>query len=422
MKAQFLAICAFRTLVRPGEQWSITATALLGFSALIFCSTAMIDQTKYSADFVYPILLFANAGIIALAALRRPTCDRRGFAERRFRRARAHLDGGVDLARQHVRQRRSDLWHRLVCGDLSLVRGRAYFCGTDRVWPFSIASAAGVLQFWFVYRLVAERFPNGWLLLLPLAFAVPAAVGLIALVRRERLELASGDNRLAVQAASVFFFISLIFPVQFEREWIAIGWAIEGVSLALLFRLIPNPRLRVAAVILFCAVFVRLALNPAVLEYHKRAPVHLWNWYLYAYGIAAICMFAAAQAFTPPLRMRYERFGRPFLATLGTILCFLLLNIEIADYFSIGPTLTFSFSGDFARDMTYTISWALFALALLLIGIFRVLRPVRFAAIGLLAVALAKLFLHDLDQLNQLYRITAFLSVAVIAIAASFLY
>ena len=421
-EAQFLAVCAFRTLVRPGERWSVSATALLGFTALIFCSAAIIDQTKYSADFVYPILLFGNAGIIALAALRRASTKER-------------LLPGIVFVALAFTWMAEWIWHGTMFGSADPIFGvgwyvaiylmfaaAPYFCGADRLWPFAIASAAGPLQFWFVYRLLAERFPSGWLFLLPLAFAIPATLSLITLVRRERLELASGDNRLAVQAASVLFFISLVFPVQFEREWIAVGWAIEGVALVFLFRVIPNPRLRAAALIVFCAAFARLALNPAVLEYHRRAAVPLWNWYLYAYGVTAVSLFIGARAFTAPRRTRYERFGPPLLATLGTVLCFLLLNIEIADYFSIGPTLTFSFSGDFARDMTYTISWALFALALLLIGIWRTARAIRLAAIALLAVALAKLFLHDLDQLNQLYRIAAFLSVALIAIVASFLY
>jgi uncharacterized membrane protein len=72
--------------------------------------------------------------------------------------------------------------------------------------------------------------------------------------------------------------------------------------------------------------------------------------------------------------------------------------------------------------MTYTISWALFAFGLLILGMVKQIRPLRFAAVVLLCVALAKLFLHDLDELSQLYRIAAFLSVAVIAIVASFAY
>ena len=104
------------------------------------------------------------------------------------------------------------------------------------------------------------------------------------------------------------------------------------------------------------------------------------------------------------------------------ILVFLLLNIEIADYFSVGPTLTFSFSGNFARDMTYSIAWALFALGLILVGMRIKQRAARYAGVALLGVTLAKLFLHDLSDLDELYRIGAFVGVAVILIAASFIY
>ena len=110
------------------------------------------------------------------------------------------------------------------------------------------------------------------------------------------------------------------------------------------------------------------------------------------------------------------------LYSLCGILLFLLMNIEIADYFSIGPTLTFSFSGNFARDMTYTIAWSLFAFALLMSGIWKKVATLRLVGIALLCVAFAKLFLHDLDTLNRLYRIGALVTVAIIAIVVSFVY
>jgi uncharacterized membrane protein len=40
----------------------------------------------------------------------------------------------------------------------------------------------------------------------------------------------------------------------------------------------------------------------------------------------------------------------------------------------------------------------------------------------LLVVTLVKLFVHDLAQLDQLYRIGAFVAVAVVLIGASYLY
>ena len=72
--------------------------------------------------------------------------------------------------------------------------------------------------------------------------------------------------------------------------------------------------------------------------------------------------------------------------------------------------------------MSYTIGWALYAFALLIVGIWKKARGARYAAIALLAVALAKLFLRDLSHLGAMYKIGALFAVAVIAILTSVLY
>jgi uncharacterized membrane protein len=111
------------------------------------------------------------------------------------------------------------------------------------------------------------------------------------------------------------------------------------------------------------------------------------------------------------------------LTGLGTLLAFLLLNIEIADYFSeTGSMLTFQFAGNFAQDMTYSIAWALFAFTLIFVGIAKQVSQARYAGLGLLSVTLLKVYLHDLARLSQLYRIGALVGVAIVAILASFLY
>jgi uncharacterized membrane protein len=113
---------------------------------------------------------------------------------------------------------------------------------------------------------------------------------------------------------------------------------------------------------------------------------------------------------------------RPLFAGGGVILLFLLMNIEIADYFAEGRYLEFDFSGNFARDMTYSLAWGLFALVLLAAGVVRNLKAVRIAGIALMAVTLVKLFFHDLARLDQLYRIGAFIGLAIMLIFASWLY
>ncbi|PZR76932.1 MAG: hypothetical protein DLM73_00895, partial [Chthoniobacterales bacterium] len=301
--------------------------------------------------------------------------------------------------------------------------GYPFFSNEERKpLPWAVGALSGPLHFWLIYEIIFTTFPNFRNGLIPAAFMVPYAAGTFFLVRKKQADPASGDARLAWQGGAALFFLSLIFPIQFDREWITLGWALEGLALVWLFRKLPNRGLRYVGVGLLCFAFIRLALNPAVLEYHRRTETPIWNWYLYAYGITILCLCLSAWLFSPPRQSFFERRAPTLLYSLGALLTFLLLNIEIADYFSIGPTLTFSFSGNFARDMTYSIAWALYAFALLLVGMRQKTRWVRYSGVALLVVTLAKLFLHDLSSLNQLYRIGAFIGVAIILIVASFVY
>ena len=293
----------------------------------------------------------------------------------------------------------------------------------DRVVPWATAAIAGLPQFFLIHRLVTVAYPNQVMGLLPAAFAIPPLLSLIVVLKKIPAASPARMTQLAWFGGVALFFITLIFPIQFDRQWITIGWALEGAALLWLFHRVPHPGLRLVGAGLLVAAFVRLAFNPAVLEYHARSATPILNWYLYAYGIVTVCLFAGARLLAPPRNQISGINAPPILAGLGTVLAFLLLNIEIADYFSApGSTLTFQFSGNFARDMTYSIAWALFALVLLVIGILRKIPAARYSAIGLLSVTLLKLFFHDLARIGQLYRVGAFIGVAVIAMLASFAY
>jgi hypothetical protein len=292
----------------------------------------------------------------------------------------------------------------------------------DSTIAWAVGALSGVLHFWLIYEVVAAAYPQLLNGLLPAVFIIPYAYGVWHLIKQRGITPASADARLAWQGGAALLFLSLVFPIQFEREWITLGWALEGLALLALFRAVPNRGLRLVGGALLTTAFVRLALNPAVFEYHPRTRTRIWNWYLYAYGITSVCLFAGARLAQTTAAIARDRLLPPFLYALGTILTFLLLNIEIADYFSVGPTLTFSFSGNFARDMTYSIAWALFAFALLLVGMRKKTKAVRYAGLVLLLATLLKLFLHDLGNLSQLYRIGAFIGVALILIVASFVY
>ena len=294
---------------------------------------------------------------------------------------------------------------------------------SEKIVPWVTSALAGPLQFLLIYRLVKIAYPNQVMGLLPAAFALPGLLSLILILKKVPVTSPARMSQLAAFGGVALFFITLIFPVQFENQWITIGWALEGAALLWLFHRVPHPGLRIVGVGLLMAAFARLAVNPYVLEYHTRAATPIFNWYLYAYGLVTICLFVGAALLPAPRNKIAGLNMQPILFTLGTVLAFLLLNIEIADFFSApGSALTFQFSGNFARDMTYSIAWALFALILLVIGIWRKIPGARYSALGLLSVTILKLFLHDLAQLNQLYRIGALIGVAVIAMLASLAY
>jgi len=285
----------------------------------------------------------------------------------------------------------------------------------DERLPFLSALVASGL-FFLLARPVLVRLGFGAVIG---ALPVLQAVLLVPhLVRLLRLQPAGGRElrRLAMVAGGMLALITVAIPLQLDREWITLGWALLGAALAWLFGRVPHRGLVLWAAGLFTAVFARLALNPAVLDYHPRSPVPVWNWYLYTYLLAAGCCFGAAWL----LRGRDDRlpWGLPPLSRLlpaaGAALLFLLLNLEIADGFSTGPALTFNLlHGSLAQDLSYTIGWALFAILMLAAGIIARNRMTRVAAILLLTVTVLKAFLHDLGALAGLYRVASFVGLAL---------
>jgi uncharacterized membrane protein len=279
--------------------------------------------------------------------------------------------------------------------------------------PYLAAVLAGGVTFFLARRSILEGGLESVIGILPVTEALLTCLLLIRLLRLEP----PGERvlgRLAMVAGTALAFVTVAIPLQLEKEWITIGWALEGAALAWLYGRIPHRGLFFASNGLLAAVFVRLALNSSVFEYQARG-LRIWNWYLYTYLICAAAMFTGAFFLSRARRWMPAglRLAPGLLTGAGTILLFLLLNIEIADFYSGGPTITFSFSATLAQDLTYTLGWAVFALGLLGAGLLLRSRPGRIAALLLLVATILKCFLHDLGRLGGLYRVGSFVGLAV---------
>ena len=290
--------------------------------------------------------------------------------------------------------------------------------------PWITAAVAGIGTFGLVYRMTKLAWPDAPPGLIAAAFAIPALLSLIMIVKQHRENTPARLSQLAWFGGVALFFITLIFPLQFDRQWLTIAWAVEGAALLWLFQRVPHQGLRYVAIGLLTVAFVRLGLNPSVFDYHQRGSTAILNWFLYSYGIVATAQFAAIKLLREPHHKLGELDLRALFGAFGGVLLFILLNIEIADYFTAPGShfITFEFSGNLARDMCYSIAWGLFALALLVTGFILRSKGTRYAGIGLMGITLLKLFLHDLANIDSIYRIGALIAVAIIALAASFLY
>ena len=101
---------------------------------------------------------------------------------------------------------------------------------------------------------------------------------------------------------------------------------------------------------------------------------------------------------------------------------FAWINLTVFDAFGADRALTLDLSRQPARDLTLSIAWAGYGLALLAAGVWRRLRPLRWASLALVLLTICKVFLYDLGELRDLYRVASLLGLAVSLFVVSWAY
>jgi uncharacterized membrane protein len=184
---------------------------------------------------------------------------------------------------------------------------------------------------------------------------------------------------------------------------------------------------------LVAVVTLRLVANPALLGYHPASQTPVLNWLLYTYLVPAAAFFGAASILAPLEGQRLTQgearlvgTARPWLtaacAVAGILIVFAWINLTIFDAFSSGPRIDLSWRRLPARDLTLSLAWALYALALLGVGFFKRIAPLRWSGLAFLILTLAKLFLYDLGELGGLYRVASLVGLAISLLGVSLAY
>jgi uncharacterized membrane protein len=298
-------------------------------------------------------------------------------------------------------------------------------------WPWVASALAGPLFFLPLHGVVVSGWGKAAIGLLPVTMAAFTVLALFGISRRFTGEVTTSPDRLrylALFAAVALGLIAVAIPLQLDRQWITVGWALEGMAVWWLFGRLPHPGLRLFGAVLLLAVGARLLLNVEVLRYQERGWPIL-NWLLYTYGIAAVACLVGARflaraerdADAQEVGIEPTRLPQAF-SLLGLILIFALINLEIADYFSAGRYIELTGERSYARDLTRSVAWGLYAMSLLVVGVWRKVAELRYLSLAFLLLTVVKVFLYDMSNVGGLYRILSFLGLGVSLILVSLFY
>ncbi len=108
------------------------------------------------------------------------------------------------------------------------------------------------------------------------------------------------------------------------------------------------------------------------------------------------------------------------LAVAANAYAIIALSLEFWDYF--GRSAVLGVDSHLAQHLALSLLWTLYASALILAGVKRQSALLRWQALVLFGLAVAKVFLYDISYLDRFYRIVSFLILGVLLLVVSFFY
>ena len=263
--------------------------------------------------------------------------------------------------------------------------------------------------------------------------AYTAAVVLSALaawlLHRRRTELEPWERpavpALAVRAALAAV---IVVPVQLSGVWVSVAWAGEAVILLALSMHLRLDALRWFAYLVLASMLVRLAaVDTANLDLDTFRPVINWRFLPFVTGVASLytAMWLVRRSsanFGHALAEDEAGRALPILFGMATLTTLWILSAEVL---ASADSALFALSYNASENVSIlglTLLWGVYGAGLMLLGVLRRWRWVRVVGLALLIASVVKLFAYDSQELEQVYRVVAFLALGIILVAGGLLY
>lgn len=281
-----------------------------------------------------------------------------------------------------------------------------------------IATAAlGFLGFYALLNTDVNQWAGAWL-------AVGFAAFYLLLLRLPaRGVLHASPGVLAdLHLTAVVVFLTLAIPLKTQGRWLTVGWLAEGAALIWLSSRRQSRLLRVLALLCLALGLVALgAINPAA----SLTPFLNERFASYCFAIAVFAFTAwVALHRTGDRKDSWPVLGAGAVLAVNALIL-LAVGLEIDDYwwhFLRSLDSRSDYEVAILAQFTYSAWFMLFGAILLTVGFWRRSAFLRWQALALITVTIAKVFLFDMSELAQGFRILSFLGLGVLLMAVSFVY
>ncbi len=221
-------------------------------------------------------------------------------------------------------------------------------------------------------------------------------------------------------------FLTIAIPLKAEGRWLTIGWLAEGAALLWVASRVRSVLLRVLALIcLAIGMVALLTVNPTP----STTPLFNQRFGTYLFAVA---VFAFVAWVTSNAKVEGDpEYSRPWPAlTAGAVLMvnaliLLSISLEIHGYWwNLRWHNNWRLRHEYQvyAQFTYSAWFMAFGAILLAAGFWRRSAFLRWQALLLLAVSVGKVFLVDVSELSQGYRILSFLGLGALLLGVSFVY
>jgi uncharacterized membrane protein len=229
---------------------------------------------------------------------------------------------------------------------------------------------------------------------------------------------------LHLTAAVVFLTIAI--PLKAHGRWLTIGWLVEGAALLWGASRMRSMLLRVLAIGCLALGLVALLVEDSTASV---TPFFNERFGAYCVGIAAFgfASWVANNAHTEA-DAEHQRGWRMLALTTALVvsgLVLLAVGLEIHNYWWVvrwHGDWNHAYHHRMIAQFTYSAWFMIYGAILLGTGFWRRSAFLRWQALVLLAVAIAKVFLVDVSELTEGYRILSFLGLGALLLAVSYVY